>query len=193
MNNKKDFLNRGVKEDLLKQKAKVIWFTGLPCSGKSTLALNLERILFENHITAVILDGDLIRNGINKDLGFSINSRTENIRRVSEISKLLVNNGIVVIVSLVSPLNELRMLAKEIIGEKDYIEIFLNARLSTCEERDVKGMYKKARLGQIKDFTGVDATYEKPEKPFLEIITDECSIEESLEKLTERLFPLLKL
>lgn len=185
-------LNKTIKEKKLKQKAKVIWFTGLPCSGKTTLAQLFENKLFENNFTIITIDGDIIRTGLNKDLGFSINSRSENIRRIAEVAKIMIDNGIIVITSLVSPSIEVRNMAKDIIGENDFLEVFINAPLNVCETRDVKGMYKKARQGVIKDFTGVDAIYENPEKPFLEIKTDKLSIEESIILLENKIFPIIK-
>ncbi len=184
--------NKIIKENFLNQKAKVIWFTGLPCSGKTTLARHFENKLLENNIISVVIDGDIVRTGLNKDLGFSANSRFENIRRIAEVSKILIENGIIVIVSLVSPTTELRNMAKEIIGENDFLEVFVNAPLKVCETRDVKGMYKKARQGIIKEFTGIDSTYEIPQNPFLEILTAEFSIEESSYLLIETILPLLK-
>jgi len=185
-------IDRIQKEQLLHQKARVIWFTGLPCSGKTTLALHFEKALFELQMASVIIDGDIVRKGLNKDLNFSIDSRTENIRRIAELSKLLINNGIIVIVSLVSPFNELRFMAKNIIGADDFIEVFVNAPLDVCEQRDVKGMYKKARLGEIKGFTGIDSVYENPEIPYLEILTANNSIEASIEIMMKKLLPCLK-
>jgi len=185
-------IDRCSKEKLLHQKAKVIWFTGLPCSGKTTLALHFEKALFNNQKATLVIDGDIVRNGLNKDLNFSVNSRSENIRRIAEVSKLLLNNGIIVIVSLVSPLTELREMAKEIIGASDFIEIYVNAPIEVCEKRDVKGMYKKARLGEIKDFTGIQSAYEKPQHPFLEILTADDSIDDSLEILVQKILPILQ-
>jgi adenylylsulfate kinase len=180
------------KEINLKQKSKVIWFTGLPCSGKTTLSVNLEEYLIENNFTTIIIDGDFIRNSLNKDLDFSINARYENVRRVAELSKLLIDNGIIVIVCLISPLRELRKMAEDIIGKEDFIEIYVNAPLAVCENRDVKGMYKKARAGEIKQFTGVDSIYEAPLNPSLEILTKDNSITDSVGVLINFLVPLLK-
>jgi adenylylsulfate kinase len=191
MQNNNIELNKTIKEKKLNQNAKVIWFTGLPCSGKTTLAKLFENNLFENNFTVIAIDGDIVRTGLNKDLGFSANSRYENIRRIAEVAKILIENGIIVIVSLVSPTIELRNMAKEIVGENDFIEVFINAPLDICEKRDIKGMYKKARQGVIKDFTGIDAIYEKPEKPFLEIKTGELSIEESINTLNIRIIPAI--
>ncbi len=185
-------INKKRKEKKTNQKAKVIWFTGLPCSGKTTLAKSFENKLFENNFIVIAIDGDIVRTGLNKDLGFSANSRSENIRRIAEVSKIMIENGIIVIVSLVSPTIEQRNLAKGIIGENDFLEVFINAPLNVCETRDVKGMYKKARQGVIKDFTGVDAVYENPENPFLEIKTAELSIKDSIRILENTIIPLIK-
>ncbi|MFZ4414231.1 MAG: adenylyl-sulfate kinase [Bacteroidales bacterium] len=183
---------RNQKEKFLHQHAKVIWFTGLPCSGKTTLAINFEKKLFELNYFAVILDGDLMRTGLSSDLGFSATARTENIRRIAEVAKQYVQNGIIVLVSLVSPYREMRMLAKEIIGEDDFMEVFVNASLMVCEQRDIKGMYEKARNGLIKQFTGIDSAYEIPDQPFMEILTEKDSIEASVSLLTDRMIPLIK-
>ncbi|MEI6696590.1 MAG: adenylyl-sulfate kinase [Bacteroidota bacterium] len=183
---------RNQKEKFLHQHAKVIWFTGLPCSGKTTLAINFEKKLFELNYFAVILDGDLMRTGLSSDLGFSATARTENIRRIAEVAKQYVQNGIIVLVSLVSPYREMRMLAKEIIGEDDFMEVFVNASLMVCEQRDIKGMYEKARKGILKQFTGIDSAYEIPDQPFMEILTEKDSIEASVSLLTDRMIPLIK-
>jgi len=152
-------VSREIKEQKLGQHARVIWFTGLPCSGKTTLALALEKELFSQGFLCQVLDGDNVRCGINNNLGFSNNDRMENIRRIAEVSKLFLSAGVITINAFVSPTNEIRDLARGIIGENDFIEIFLNPTLDSCELRDVKGMYKKARAGQINDFTGVDAPF----------------------------------
>jgi adenylylsulfate kinase len=183
---------RSQKEKFLNQHAKVIWFTGLPCSGKTTLTENFEKELFKLKFFSVVLDGDLLRTGLNNNLGFSENDRTENIRRIAEVSKQYVQNGIIVLVSVVSPHKNMRKLAKEIIGKDDFLEIFVNAPLSICEQRDVKGMYLKARKGIIKQFTGIDAPYEIPENPFLEIATEKHSIAESIAILSSKIIPIIK-
>ncbi len=167
-------------------KAKVIWFTGLSGSGKSTIS---EAILgkFENiNQKAIILDGDKLRNGINKDLGFSIEDRVENIRRVAEIAKLFLSVGIVPICAFISPTEKIRELAKNIIGEANFIEIYVSTPFEICEERDVKGLYKKARLGQIEDFTGISSPYEKPKNAKFMIDTSNQTIEESVNICFER-------
>ncbi|HTA83611.1 MAG TPA: adenylyl-sulfate kinase [Bacteroidia bacterium] len=186
-------LDRGKKEELLKQRGIVIWMTGLSGSGKTTLAIGLEKYLNdEGHLT-YLLDGDNIRSGINKDLGFSEKDRVENIRRIAEISKLFANGGIVTINSFVSPSEELRELAKAIIGEKDFNCIYINTPLAECEKRDTKGLYAKARKGEIKDFTGISAPFDVPVSPALEIDTHNHSYEECLQKLIEFVVPKIKL
>jgi len=173
--------DRKVKEEILRQSAKVIWFTGLSGSGKTTLASNLEKDLFFHRFFCQVLDGDNIRSGINNNLGFSETDRLENIRRISEVSKLLINTGMITICSFISPTDEIRNLARKIIGEKDFIEIFLNPPLEVCEQRDTKGLYKKARAGLIKDFTGISAPFEAPKHPDLEIDTSTIGIKESVD------------
>lgn len=176
-------LSREPKEKLLNQKAKVIWLTGLSGSGKSTIATNLEQKLYKEGFYTALLDGDNIRTGINNNLGFSEIDRTENIRRIAEVCKLFLNNGTIVISSFVSPTNEIRNIAKNIIGQEDFLEIYVNTSLEECEKRDVKGLYQKARKGEIKDFTGISAPFDAPENPSLEIKTEELSIEDAVQKL----------
>ena len=149
----------------------VIWITGLSGSGKSTLANSIEKQLFEQGVKTMILDGDNVRNGLNNNLGFSIEDRTENIRRIAEISKLLIESGTVVIASFISPFEENRRTVKRIIGENNYFEIYINTSLETCEKRDPKGLYGKARKGEIQDFTGVTSPYETPLNPNFSIDT----------------------
>ena len=184
-------VSREVKEQKLGQHARVIWFTGLPCSGKTTLALGLEKELFSRGFICQVLDGDNVRCGINNNLGFSNADRLENIRRIAEISKLFLSAGVITINAFVSPTNEIRDLARGIIGDEDFIEIFLNPTLDSCEHRDVKGMYKKARAGQIADFTGVNAPFEIPDNPNLEIHTDTEAIEISLHHILDKILPVL--
>lgn len=176
-------LSREPKEKLLNQKAKVIWLTGLSGSGKSTIATNLEQKLYKEGFYTALLDGDNIRTGINNNLGFSEIDRTENIRRIAEVCKLFLNNGTIVISSFVSPTNEIRNIAKNIIGQEDFLEIYVNTSLEECEKRDVKGLYQKAKKGEIKDFTGISAPFDAPENPSLEIKTEELSIEDAVQKL----------
>lgn len=185
-------LQRSDKEELLQQHARVIWMTGLSGSGKTTLAVALERELHNRGYLTQVLDGDNIRSGINSNLGFSDADRSENIRRIAEVSKLFVNAGIITINCFVSPTHEMRELARSIIGAADFIEVYVNASLATCEARDVKGLYAKARKGEIKDFTGIDAPFEAPEHPAVEIRTGELSIEQSIGQLLNAIEPLIK-
>jgi adenylylsulfate kinase len=176
-------ISREEHELRLGQRAKVFWFTGLSGSGKSTLALALEQKLFEQGYHATVLDGDNIRTGINSNLGFSENDRKENIRRIAEIAKLFLQNGQICIVSFISPLIEMRQQAQQIIGERNFVEVFIDTPIEECEARDVKGLYKKARAGEIADFTGVNAPYEPPLNPAVHIRTEGQTIEESLNDL----------
>lgn len=164
-----------------KHKSFVVWFTGLSGSGKSTIANRLEKRLFQEGINTYSLDGDNIRNGLNKDLSFSEEDRQENIRRIAEVAKLFVDSGLVTITAFISPLKEGRQKAREIIGKKQFVEIFINTPLEVCEARDVKGLYKRARAGEISNFTGISSPYETPENPDLEIKTKNSSVEEAVE------------
>ena len=185
-------ISKEKKEKLLNQKGKVVWLTGLSGSGKTTIALKLEKELYKLGFLVQILDGDNIRAGINNNLSFSESDRTENIRRIAEVSKLFLNCGIITINCFVSPTIKMRQNAEKIIGKNNYFEIFVNADLETCEKRDVKGLYKKARNGEIKNFTGIDSQYEKPNNPSLEINTSQLSIEESIEIILKNVLPQLK-
>lgn len=185
-------LQRADRERRLRQHSKVLWLTGLSGSGKSTIAEELERRLFNEGYFPQALDGDNIRSGINKYLDFSEEGRRENIRRIAEISKLYVSSGIIAINSFISPTVAIRQMAREIIGEGDFIEIYINAPLEVCEARDVKGLYQKARAGEIKGFTGIDAPYEAPENPALEIRTDQMSLHDSVRALFEFLEPIIR-
>ncbi len=170
---------------IFNQKAICIWFTGLSGSGKSTLAMALQERLAENNKITQYLDGDLLRNTLNNNLGFSEADRTENIRRVAEVTKLFLEVGVICINAFISPTFEIRQVAKNIIGENNYFEIYLNTSLATCENRDPKGLYVKARNGEIKNFTGIDGAFEAPIEPSLTIDTGENSIEESLDLIWE--------
>ncbi|MGR3809773.1 adenylyl-sulfate kinase [Jiulongibacter sp. NS-SX5] len=185
-------LTREERESLLKQRGLVIWLTGLSGSGKSTLGIALERRLFELGYKAQMLDGDNIRGGLNQNLTFSKADRDENIRRVGEVSKLYLNSGMIVINSFISPTIKGRELAKSIIGEDDFAEVYISTPLEVCERRDVKGLYKKVREGKIKNFTGIDSPYEAPQNPVLELDTSQISEEEALERLLELVLPRVK-
>jgi len=187
-----DLLQRKDKEYLLNQNSKVIWMTGLSGSGKTTIAKKVERYLHSKKILNQLLDGDNIRVGISNNLSFSNNHRLENIRRIAEVSKLFLNCGIVTLNCFISPTIEMRKIAKNIIGEDDFIEIYIEASVETCEKRDVKGLYKKAREGKIKDFTGVNSSFEAPENPALIINTSKLSIEKSTQKVLDYILPKIK-
>ena len=185
-------LTKADREQRLQQHSKVLWLTGLSGSGKSTIAEALERKLHNNGYFAQVLDGDNIRSGINSNLGFSLEDRQENIRRIAEIGKLYLNSGIITLNSFISPTVKIRNFAKEIIGAEDFIEIYINAPLEVCEQRDVKGLYQKARKGIIKGFTGIDSPYEPPINPAIEIKTDQLSLEESVDQIFNYINPILK-
>ena len=169
------------REALHGHKSYLIWFTGLSGSGKSTLANLVEIALHKQGLSTYILDGDNIRKGINKDLSFAPEDRTENIRRIAEISNLMLDAGVITLAAFVSPYIKDRQEVQQIVSTDNFIEIFVNTSLEECERRDVKGLYKKARSGEIKNMTGISAPYEAPVNPDLEVITDGQSIEESLE------------
>ena len=185
-------ISKEKKEKLLNQKGKVFWLTGLSGSGKTTIALQLEKELYKLGFLVQILDGDNIRAGINNNLSFSEADRAENIRRISEVSKLFLNCGVITINCFVSPTKKMRQNAKKIIGKENYYEIFINADLETCEKRDVKGLYKKARSGEIKNFTGIDAEYEKPNNASLEVDTTQLSIDQSIEIILKNILSQIK-
>ena len=180
-------LLRTDKEKLLNQRGIAIWMTGLSGSGKTTIAIALEKELHKKGLLTQVLDGDNIRSGINNNLGFSDADRTENIRRIAEVTKLFVNCGIITICCFVSPTEEIRNIAKQIIGEKDFVEVFVNTPLEICEQRDVKGLYARARKGEVKDFTGISAPFEASLNPGVEVKTNEMSVEESVKKILEKI------
>lgn len=182
-------LSREDKEALLGQRGVMLWLTGLSGSGKSTIAIVLERELHQRGLLCRILDGDNIRSGINNNLGFSAEDRVENIRRIAEIGKLFVDTGIITIAAFISPSNELRQMANRIIGEGDFLEIYVSTPLEECEKRDVKGLYAKARRGEIRNFTGISAPFEAPEHPVLSLDTSRLSLEESVNALLELVLP----
>ena len=185
-------LQRSDREKLLGQRGVMLWFTGLSGSGKSTLAVALERELYNNGILCRILDGDNIRTGINNNLGFSEADRIENIRRIAEVAKLFVDCGIVTIAAFISPTEEIRQMAANIIGSDDFLEIYVSTPLEVCEERDVKGLYKKARQGEIKNFTGISAPFEAPSNPAVTIDTSAHTLEESINLLKKIIMPQIK-
>ncbi|MBL7934436.1 MAG: adenylyl-sulfate kinase [Bacteroidia bacterium] len=189
--NQSELVTSSDKENLLSHKGLAIWMTGYSGSGKSTLAYQLERRLHEEGILTKVLDGDILRLGINKDLGFSMEDRTENIRRTAELTKQLVSCGVVVICSLITPTNELRRLAENIIGNQHFILYHIATPLTVCEQRDVKGHYAKARSGEIKEFTGISNPFETPTNAIYSIDTSELSIEKSVDIMFDDLFPLL--
>lgn len=186
-------LTRSDKENFLNQNGKVIWFTGLSGSGKSTIAQGLEKLLFSKGYFIQVLDGDNTRTGINNNLGFSLEDRQENIRRIAELSKLFVQSGVICLNSFVSPTIEIRKMAKDIIGPDDFLEVFVNTPLHICEKRDVKGLYKKARAGEIKGFTGIDSPFESPIEPDYELLTENQSIEDSVSKIFNFVLPKITL
>ena len=180
------------REQLHGHKAYLLWFTGLSGSGKSTLANLVEIALHKSGLSTYILDGDNIRQGINKDLSFAPEDRTENIRRIAEISNLMLDSGIITLAAFVSPYIKDRERVKQIVGADNFIEIYVNTSLAECERRDVKGLYKKARAGEIKNMTGISAPYEAPINPGLEVVTDGQPIEESVKTIIEFINKKLK-
>ena len=182
-------LARVDKEKLLGQRGLMIWFTGLSGSGKSTIAIALERELHRRGILCRILDGDNIRSGINNNLGFTEADRVENIRRIAEVAKLFIDTGIVTLAAFISPNNDIREMAARIIGKDDFLEVYVSTPLEECERRDVKGLYAKARRGEIKNFTGITAPFEAPVHPALTLDTSVLSLEESVNRLLELVLP----
>ncbi|MDP4625448.1 MAG: adenylyl-sulfate kinase [Akkermansiaceae bacterium] len=186
------FLNRHDKETLLKQKGLAIWMCGLSGSGKSTIANAAERVLHQQGRFTVILDGDNIRSGLNANLGFSDEDRLENIRRIAELAKILVDNGVIVFISAITPRGELRDLARGIVGEKNLFETYVKASYEACEERDVKGLYAKATKGEIANFTGQASSFEPPQFPDITLDTEALSIEEAAIELVEAILPKIR-
>ncbi len=182
-------MTRQDKENLLHQKGVMVWFTGLSGSGKSTIAIALERELHKRGFLCRILDGDNIRSGINNNLGFTETDRIENIRRIAEVGKLFVDTGIITLAAFISPNNEIREMAASIIGKDDFLEIYVSTPITECERRDVKGLYAKARKGEIKNFTGISAPFEAPSHPALSLDTSVLSVEESVNKLLDIILP----
>ncbi len=184
--------DRYQKEIYLKQRAKVIWFTGLSGSGKTTLASLLEKRLFELNYFCQILDGDNVRSGINRNLKFTEEERMENIRRIAEVSKLFMNCGIILICAFISPTNQMRKMAKEIIGEDDFLEVFVDTPLEVCEQRDPKGLYKRARAGEIKNFTGISSPFEKPENSFMSVDNTNPDIDKTVREMLLKIVPEIR-
>jgi len=180
-------VGRDQREKLLKQKGALVWMTGLSGSGKSTIAYTLEHALVQRGHMAYVLDGDNVRHGLNKNLGFSAEDRQENIRRIGEVGKLFVDAGIITITAFISPYQQDRQVARETVGKGDFFEVFCDTPLNVCEERDPKGLYKKARAGEIKGFTGIDDPYEAPKSPEMVIDTSQLSPQEATIKLCEML------
>ncbi len=178
-------LPREAREKLLNQRGMMIWFTGLSGSGKSTVALGVERELHHRGLLCRVLDGDNIRTGINAGLGFSVEDRRENIRRIAEVGKLFVDTGIITLAAFVSPTNEYRQLARDIIGADDFFEVYISTPLEECERRDVKGLYARARRGEVKDFTGISAPFEVPSAPALTIDTSHQPLDASVQQIVE--------
>lgn len=176
-------LPRSAKEERLGQRGKVFWLYGLSGSGKTTIAASFEKLLHDKGFFGITLDGDNVRSGLNKDLGFGDEDREENIRRIAEAAKLFVDNGIVTIVSFITPRERFRHMARELVGEDDFFEVYLKASYATCEKRDVKGLYAKASAGNIRNFTGQQSAFEAPKNPWLTLDTESFSPEQSLDLL----------
>lgn len=183
----------GDRKARLRQTPRLLWFTGLSGSGKSTLANAVEAELFEKGYLTFSLDGDNIRTGINKDLGFAESDRVENIRRIAEVAKLLLDAGLVVVSSFISPFRKEREMIADLVGPENFVEIFVDCPLEVCEQRDVKGLYQKARAGIIKNFTGIDSPYEKPKNPAIHIHSDREKLEESIDKVLEMILPKVEM
>jgi adenylylsulfate kinase len=180
-------VNKAARSAQKSQTPCIIWFTGLSGSGKSTIAGALEQALFSLGQHTYLLDGDNVRHGLNKDLGFSDEDRIENIRRIGEMSKLFVDAGMIVLSAFISPFITDRRMVRDLVGNKEFVEVFMDTPLATCEDRDPKGLYKKARLGEIKNFTGIDSEYETPEKPEVTIDTSTMSVEQCVITIVEYL------
>lgn len=181
------YITKNKREELLFQKPCIIWFTGLSASGKSTLANGIEVELFKRSCKTYLLDGDNVRHGLNKDLGFSEADRIENIRRIGEVSKLFVDSGLIVLTAFISPFKSDRQIAKSLVGYDEFIEVFVDTPIEICEQRDPKGLYKKARDGAIKNFTGIDSPYEAPEEPQIHIKTENKTVQECVDVVLHHL------
>lgn len=179
------------RQQLMNQRPRLIWFTGLSGSGKSTLAVQLEAALHARGFKTYLLDGDNIRSGLNKDLAFTDDARVENIRRISEVCKLFLDAGVVLLSAFISPFQADRDQVKRIVGADNYVEVFVDAPLEVCEQRDVKGLYKKARAGEVKNFTGISSPYERPDDPDIVIHTDQITVEEAIDALVKAVLPAI--
>ncbi len=180
-------INKIDRQKLNQHKSGILWFTGLSGSGKSTIANALEKRLYEQGIRSYLLDGDNVRHGLNKDLGFSAEDRKENIRRISEVAKLFVDAGTIVVTAFISPFREDRQIARDLVESDEFMEIYIKCSLEECENRDPKGLYQKARNGQIPDFTGISSPYEEPINPDLIVETDRLSIDEAVDYIIDYL------
>jgi len=180
-------VSRGDRNSLHGHKSLILWFTGLSGSGKSTLANALEARLYHGHCTTIVLDGDNVRHGLCGDLGFSAEDRVENIRRIGEIAKLFLDAGVIPLAAFISPFREDRQRVRSLVGDGEFFEVYCKCSLDTCEDRDVKGMYKKARAGEIKDFTGISSPYEEPEQADVVVDTDKFTVEECVDQIVERM------
>jgi adenylylsulfate kinase len=187
-----DFIRRSRRRFLVRQNPKAIWMTGLSGAGKTTLSESVQRDLRKRGYFTKIFDGDIVRTGLCSDLGFSLDDRMENVRRISEVAKIFLDSGIIVICSFITPTKAMRDLAKSIIGEDRFIEVYINAPLEVCEQRDVKGLYARARQGLIKDFTGIDSVFEAPVKPDIEVRTDLWSIDKTVRYMLRRIIPSVR-
>jgi len=185
-------ITREEKEKRLQQHSIVVWLTGLSAAGKTTIAQALEIELFKIGFITQILDGDISRSGISNNLTFSGEDRFENIRRIAEVSKLFINSGIISINSFISPTKEIRDMSRRIIGENNFIEVYVNAPLEICEMRDPKGLYAKARKGELKDFTGIDSVFESPQNAHIEVHTDQQTVKESVQQILDYILPRIK-
>lgn len=189
----KYFVSKEQRNSKNQHKSLLLWFTGLSGSGKSTIASALEKKLFQEGYSTFALDGDNLRYGLNKDLGFSSEDRSENIRRISEVSKLMIDAGLVVLAAFVSPYEKDRDLVQKTVGTENFYEIYVSTSLEICEERDTKGLYKKARDGEIANMTGISAPYEPPMNPFITLDTEIMTIDQAVSSILERIIPKLNL
>jgi len=184
-------VDQNSRSKLKKHGAKLLWFTGLSGSGKSTIANRVEQILHEKGVHTYTLDGDNVRKGLNNDLSFSPEDRTENIRRIAETANLMIDAGLVVLAAFVSPYKKDRENIRTIVGSKNMVEIYVNTSVEECERRDVKGLYKKARAGEIKNMTGISSPYEAPTNPEIEVKTEELNVDEATEHIINAIYPKL--